>query len=554
MSDIDQDVTQADIDQATEQNRAILQERFPDLDISVGGPVDSVLVDGNAVITAQNNANVDEALLVTQLQAIAEGTVTIDDEDMDRLMANYFLTRQEAIPATGNVVFVVRDNRNYILQTGYTMVNGDQNYILTETFSIYPIGTTGIDFSIDTNVLIEQVFDAETGFQYQFTLPITSEESAPEAVRVSGDRFEPNQPFDGLGYIEATTNFSGGTAEETNQEFATRGLQGLLAYTVGGNDHINKIVQDVVQLGNSNSLGAGDPMMTRDRNNVFNIPTGGKVDTYCKAGAVAQAGYLVSAEVVDFTTREIKITLTREESAGVYRVSLLPRFTSTPPTIVSGSIVVTDVNHLVWTDTSSVGAFNPEMPDEYDRAFSARQQIEILAVDDRMDGGGYVVSMTFNGEIITDSYSVETQYQPQILDADSVLTDSEVRPPGTDILVKAAVPCLTTLGVVASKPSDYNGPSAGELADTIASVINQLPVSTESLDASIIAGILRVEAPELTLTSLSMNGLVYGQNDINYAVGTIGGKLTPPENSLAKISPRNTYFATTSADVTVALV
>jgi hypothetical protein len=551
MNAISEDITQEDIDQATTQNRAILQERFPELDISVGGAVDSLLVDGNVAITAQNDANVDQIQLFSQLQAIAEGTVTIDDEDLDRLMANYFLTRREDTLATGTVVFVVRDNRNYTFQTGYRLRTANQTYQLTTTYNIYPLGTTGVDFTLDTNVEIQQVYDSETGYEYRFELPIESLEATPEAVLVSGDRLTVDQGFDGLGYVEANTNFQGGVEAETNQEFAARGLEGLLAYTVGGQDHIRKIVTETVQLSDSYAIGTGDPMMTRDRDNVFNIPTGGKVDIYVKTGAIASASYQVDAVVTDFTTREITITLSREQSAGVYRTNLIPLYLSTPPTIVSGGITVSSVSHTAWTDPAG---FNPEMPDAYDRAFSARQEIVIVAIDDRQDGGGYIVSMTSNGQVIEDSYQVEADYQPEVLTQDGALTADAVRPPGTDVLVKAAVPCITTVGVVARQPVEYNGPDADSLGASLATAINQLPISTEELDAFTVSNLLASIEPSLIFVSVSMNGTIWGQNDTDISVTQIAGVLTIPTNTAAKVSPNDTYFTTTSALVTVTLV
>lgn len=551
MVKISEDITQEDIDQATTENRAVLQERFPDLDISVGGVIDSLLVDGNVAITAQNDADVDQALLVTQLKAISEGTVTVDDDSLDDLMANYFITRREDVPATGTVVFVVRDNRTYTFQSGYRLRYGDQSYELATNFNVYPTTVVGIDLSIATNVQVQQVYDDETGYLFRFELPIQSLEAAPDAVRVSGDRFVVDQGFDGLGYVEANTNFQGGTSAETNQEFAARGLEGLLAYTVGGQDHIRKIVTNTIQLSDSYAVGAGDAMMTRDRDNVFNIPTGGKTDIYVKSGAIAAATYNVSATVINYVTRRIRVTLTRAQSAGVYRTVLSPRYTATPPTLVSGAVTVNTTTNAQWTTSSG---FNPETPDQYDRAFSARQQIVIDATDDRQDGSGYVVSMTSNGQVISSAYQVQVSYQPGVLDQDTALTADAVRPPGIDVLVKAAVPCVTTLGVVVQAPVNYNGPDADSLEASLAAAVNQLPMTTQYLDSFTISNLLKTINSSLSFVSVAMNGTIYGQNGVDISVPQLVNRLTIPTNTAAKVSPNNTYFTTTSALVTVTLV
>lgn len=544
------DITQADIDAARTYNRAVLQEQFPELDLSVGGPVDSLLVDGQAVTTARNTADVNRAYLYQQLQQIAAGTVTVTDEDADRLAANYFVVRQQAVVASGTVVFIVRDNIFYTFQSGYTLRSNDQAYRLTETFSVYPAGTTGVDFAVPTNVLIQQIYDAETGYQYQFSLPISSVEAVPEAVRVSGDRFTADQSFAGLGYIQATTNFEGGTALETNAEMMTRALQGIVPQIVGGLDSIDRLVVEAVPLADSTAVGTGNPLLTRDRDNVFNLPTGGRSDIYCRVGAIAQAGYIIDAVVTDFTTREVQITLSRDQSAGVYTVDVIASFTSTPPTIVSGSITLTTITHDPYVDVG----FNPAMPSPLDRAFSARQIIVLTVIDDRQDGSGYVVPMTFDGQVISDAYSVNTNYQPQLLTLDETLTSTAHRPPGSDVLVKAAVPCIVSLGVIAAKPVNYNGQTAAQISAQLASLINQLPVATPSFNASTVAGLLREIEPTLTLLSISLNGTVYGQNDVQYAIAPIAGSLVVPYNAAAKTGVDNSYFTTTTNLVTVSLV
>jgi hypothetical protein len=551
MASLDSNITQADIDQATTENRAILQERFPDLDISVGGVIDSTIVDGNVIITARNDADVDRSYQVTQLKAISEGTVTISDDDLDLLMANYYLTRIEDQLATGTVVFVVRDNRNYTFQTGYRLRASDISYQLNGTYNVYPVGTTGVDFSVSTNVEIEQVFDAETGYGYRFELPIESLDPTPDALLVSGDRLTVDQGFDGLGYVEANTNFIGGTEEETNQEFATRGLEGMLAYTLGGEDHIQKIVSTTIPNSKSSTVGTNDPIMTRDRNNVFNISMGGKTDVYIKLGAIARTSYKTDAVVSNLGTRQITITLSREQSAGVYRTNLTPLFITTPPTIVAGDLTIVSVTHTSWVDPDG---FNPEMPDEYDIAFSARQEIVIVATDTREDSVGYVVPMTALGETIQNSYQVEVDYQPNILDHDAVLTSDAVRPPGTDVLVKAAVPCVTTVGVVAARPSSYNGPTGEALSKSLSSAINRLPLGTEFIDGFTVSNLLLTLSPSLIVQSVSLNGLIWGQDDTDTGVPQIGGRLTIPTITASKVSYRNTYFATTYSNVTVTLV
>ena len=546
-------ITTPQIDEAVAANRAILQERFPDLDISVGGPVDSVLVDGASVITARNTADVNRAYLFQQLRAIAQGLVEVPNDDVDRLVSNYYLTRREATPASGPVSFIVRNRAQYTLQAGYTLRVGGQSYRVPRTVTVYPDDTANVDFTAPQNVRLEQVYDAETGFDYRFAVTVQSVEARPEAVLVAGQRLTPTQAFDGLGYVVATTNFQGGFAAEDNEALARRALDGLVARNAASRDGIRACVRDVIPLGDSSAIGANDPLMSRDRNNVFGISSGGRVDVYVKSGAVASAGYLdITATVTDPGTRTVRITLSREQSAGVYRVTVWPRYTSTPPTLVSGAITVEDELHEPWVDPDDL-AFNPQTPDEIDRAFSARQIITIDITDDRETATDFVVPMSAVGDDVSEYYQVQVEYQAGVLEADAQLTGT-LRPPGTDILVKAAAPCFISVGVIAERPVEYNGPDEDSLSASLASAINQLPIGTRFIDGLAIASLLREIEPSLTMASVSLSGLIYGQDGSDIALAPSGTRLSLPTHVLAKVSAANTYFTTTAAQTAVTLV
>ena len=57
MLNISETISEADILEAKTALRATLQQQDPTLDLSAGGPVDGLLVDGNAAIVARNDAD-----------------------------------------------------------------------------------------------------------------------------------------------------------------------------------------------------------------------------------------------------------------------------------------------------------------------------------------------------------------------------------------------------------------------------------------------------------------------------------------------------------------
>jgi len=549
MTDIATTSTPALKDAARTTIRAVLIEADPSLDISIGGAVDSIIVEGNVDVAANNQVNVNQSYLFQQLQAIANGTVTISDAQMDALMQNYYITRQQNVPAFGDTAFVVRDNKQYVIQTGYRVRYGASSYVTTTTYTVYPQDTPGIDFTVPTNVPLLVIFDQATGFNYQFRIPFVCEQAGPTGIRIAGQVFVPDTTFTALGSITAISNFQGGTLAETNAELAQRALEGITAGTLsGGQDGINKLVSEFYPAAVASSVGVNSPMQTRGRNNPFGLNYAGVLDVYVKSGAIGQNQIIVSAVVTNYLTRTATITLLQPDSAGVY--SAVAQGTSSPVGM-TGALVSSPINYLPYTSP----VFNPNTASSLQRAFSASTLVQITITDNRVDSLSVpIVPMTSNGQVITGAYTVVVQNMPGINDVATGLYSDAIRPPGVDVLVKAAVPCVTTLNITAAMPANYNGPSASDLAVAIAQAINELPLRTAALDSFTISQIIQAQSSNLVLRTLNMSGTIYGQDGSLIPVYQLGTQLIIPTNLPALVSAENAFFATTQALVTVNLV
>lgn len=541
-------VTTADRDSARETIRALLIETNPALDISVGGVVDSVIVEGNVDVAVQNQANVDSAYLLQQMQAIANGTVTITDEQMDSLASNYFITRKQNVPATGDVSFIVQSLTTYTIPQGYVIRYGDSSYVTEQVFIVYPPNTLGVDFTDGTSVRLETIFDTSTGYGYRFTLPFVCQQSGAAGVRIPGDVFTADVGFTGLGRIEAAESFAGGTALETNAQMASRVMDGITVKTLGGGqDQIDVLAASIYPNMETSSVGVESTMQTRGRINPFGINTGGKLDVYAKCGAVSQATRVVSAVVTNVGTREVTLTLTREQAAGAYSYAPVGL---TGVSGMTGGIAVVSTSFA----QASLTGFNPEMQSQ-DLRGSANVTVTVVITDTRQKPDlSYMVPITTLGEPLVDTYGVVVEFMPGILElADAFYADA-TRPPGIDVLVKAGAPCSVSMSISASRPPDYNGPSASDLSAQIAFAVNQLPMRQEYLDDFTISQIIKNASSQLSLVSLSMTGGITAFDGSNVAVWQSGNKLVIPTDSSKKVSYETVFFTTTPAQVSVNLV
>ncbi len=213
------DIPQTDIDSAKTITRALLQEKDPTLDISVGGVVDSLLVDGTALPAANAQANLDTLQASTQLSEIASGAVTVSDAVLDEYLSQYFITRNTDNPATGTVEFIVQINQTYNFPQGYRFNFGALAYEADANYTIYPVGTAGVT-ETSTTKFSYQMYDSETGFSYRFTIGIVALAAGTDYLRVIGDRFTVDTGFQGLGLIQAYSNFTGGQTAEKRKSAA----------------------------------------------------------------------------------------------------------------------------------------------------------------------------------------------------------------------------------------------------------------------------------------------------------------------------------------------
>lgn len=534
---------------ARELNRGLILEQHPSLDPSIGSVVDSLLVDGAATLTVKNADNLRLVSQRQRLGLIAAGDVQASDSEMDELAAFYATTRYEAQSAGGRARVVVRDNRLYTVPAGSTFTVGSLVFSIDRALTVY----STIDPTAPENApRLQQVYDDETGFLYQFELDLVSSSTDPSAALVSGDRLAWLDGPSGLGYVEAVSNFSAGRTRETNPQLATRLLQGVTAQVITGRDNAQAVLRRAIPNSDLSLIGVNSPMMTRDRANPLGISTGGRIDVYVKLGGVARKGLVVDATVVDPVARTVDIALTREQAAGLYRAEIFANNTDTPPDVVSGLLQTIGYARQVWTD---VDAFNPLVVEQVDMAYSARSTITYTVQDTRETAGGPVVDMSGGaGSVISGAYRIEISYQPQLIAVDGLLTSAAVRPAGVDVLVKAAVPAEVTVGMTVTRPIDYNGPDALALAAGMAAEINRLPVSTRQLDVFTLSNLLNNVENSLTLVNVSMSATVRGQNGLNIPVNAINGVLSLPLNLDAKVAPDNTYFTTSQTGVVVNLV
>jgi hypothetical protein len=504
----------------------MIQASYPSLDLTSYSAAESLLVDGNALVQANLVTAINTAFLRSNLKAISEGTFEVEDSELDALMTSYFVTRYKDAPAKGQLCVVVQNDVPLsITKTTQFTYNGIT--FTSDVDTVFQVSTSS------SSPRLERVYDAETSYSYRAVFAVTATTSGLGGNAPDGASFSIVNSFNGFGRAFANTAFSGGSTAETNQELAKRALSGMSAKTLGGGQtQTNSLVKTLLPSASSGSVGVNHPCMTRNRNNALALPLGGYTDIYLKSGLLSSKTFQVSATVTNQTTRTCEISLTREQSSGVYRFKVVP-YTSSLSTYDTGDLSQGTAVYSPWLS----GVFSPSVQNG-DLPFSANTTVVITFTDTRANGVTPLVPMT-NGQVISNQYGVYIEYMPNLLSlADSLYSDS-YRPSGYDILLKAAVPCKLNVTVTAVRPQGYTGSSESVLRTAIINAINSLDVGVP-IDSSYIIGVVSRTEPTLTNISVNLVGTVYGQNGSNLS---LIGSVAIPTNTTLKVTQSISFYS-----------
>ena len=160
---------------------------------------------------------------------------------------------------------------------------------------------------------------------------------------------------------QSTSDFSSGVTEETNAELITRLASGVSGKTTASRKHVRSFIEETfTDVIHGSVIGFGEPEMTRDRNNIFDISYGGKGDIYVQTDLrptvqkVTKTAFLLNA-----SNSLWQVSFDRDEFAGVMKIDRVVPENSAD----QGSLeIASDVRGINTTPSSSdPDAFVPDI-------------------------------------------------------------------------------------------------------------------------------------------------------------------------------------------------
>ena len=407
-----------------------MQEQHPEVELTRGVFHDLVLY-FNGVLNTAIQENIDRVRQSQSLLAINKDPTLADPEIVDQVLSNYNVVRDAGSAASGTATLVLNLPLLTFINAGSTFVANDVTFTNDDQFTLLPPGSTVTNQNDRVMIPV-----GDGTYAASVVLRATTAGIAGNIKR--GTTLQPNFVLNNATTIYATTDFVGGRDALTNVDYVAKLADGLAAKTIGGRKSYAATIRAQPAFKNVlhvSVLGCGDAEQKRDQHSLFPVSGGGKIDVYVQTNSysVTQT-ILLEATYIGTTVEGTKwqFTLDTQLGAGFYEIDAVrnPLETDT-----AGYKIVNDVRGIDATDTP----YAPDIRFVSEGVYSRYQTAVIQFIDPDKTSGGLNVNTS------KAFYSVTLRSMPLVAEINDFLTDRDIRARGTDILVKAAIPCFTKI-------------------------------------------------------------------------------------------------------------
>lgn len=472
-----QNVDLATLDEAAVQAQAevlaqLLKEARPTLDLTPGTVLRQLQVNSSALFAALNEANLARLRSANSLLTAMEAPDTADASVVDQILSNHLVTRRAAVASTGRVVIVLSQAITTPMSSSqkFTTLDGAMSFTATDAF----IGVTSAEAVSSAR---DRLITSRPGGTFGFVVTVTADTPGASGDVKRGTRFVPSPRLAAFVDAYAESDFIQGVSEESTPELLARMELGIAAQAVSDRvSTVSLLQKNFPDLQDVSLIGFGDAEMSRDRANIYGTSTGSKTDVYVRTRSTPQVTHVVkSALLVSKSLRLWRLNFTRDEFPGLYRVdSVLPK-----NSLAVGSFEIVADDRSV--DTSAIsGEFVPRVVSAAVGTYTRYQTAAITFRDTLTD-----VSELVEGSSRLE-YDVAVSAMPQVADIQSFVSSWARRAPGTDYLVRAAIPCFVSCGLVVYYRREYGVPDIEAIRDRVTATVNAIKFSEPRLSVSLI--------------------------------------------------------------------
>ncbi len=530
-------LSERDVQQSFAILAQLLQEAFPNIDTRRGVLGDLVL-QADAILDGSRKASWDRLRRSLSLKTIAEDPTLADDDIVDRVLANWGVSRGEATPARGEVTIVLSRPTAITIGSGEVFVANGRRY-LTET--AFTARTAAVNVVTAQDRLLTQVDDD----RWAFTVNVVAEQTGTLALVRKDTGFVPAVAPPAFVRAYAASDFVGATDSLTTDEMLEQQQLGIAARAYSNRTTTEAMIRSQPEFAGVEAvsiIGAGDAEMLRDAHSMFPISFGGRTDLYVRT----------RKEPLTVTTTMTATLVNTVAAGGVWQLNIdadtLPGFYEVAHVQqITGEAAAN--RYSITSDTRGINlhvqAYAPDIVHASEAVFSAYQTATVRFIDPDTPTVGLSVGSS------TRNYLVSLTGMPLISDIQAFIGRRDVVNPAGDHLVRAAVPCFTSINLTVKQRS--HDVDVSRVINAVAAYVNDQNF-TGSLYSTTIAAVIRSNLnAQDAVSNLDMLGRIQlpaGGSQIIRARDV----LTVPDKPLQGVSARTVCFLTSPADISVTVI
>lgn len=448
---------------------AWMQEKHPDVELSRGVFHDLVLY-FNSVLNAALRENVNRVMQSNSLLAISQNPDLADDTIVDNVLSNFNVSRGTGAAAEGEAMVVVGQYVSTQITSNTRLTANGVSFYPTATF----IGVTDTDANNEA-VNSRPLVQTQNG-AYAFKIPVVAVVNGTAGNISKGTTLTPDAAPSNVKAIFAAADFVKGSEPLTNSEYIAKLSNGLSAKTIGGRKSFGALIRSQGAFSTTRHIsvvGFGDAEQQRDQRGLFPISGGGRVDIYVQTSDTPQvsdnivyARYIGPADPALPTSGTIwEMTIDRDIYPGFYNVLRIAKIPGTAAESINPSTyeIISRTPGLNF----KAGEYKPDILTPLEGSFTRYKQEVVRFVNTDIYPAS---SMNVNTWL---PYVLKLVGMPLIGAIQDFLSDPDIRCRTADVIVRAAVPCFTTIGLTIRKaPTDPDLVATGAVANMKAAIVN----------------------------------------------------------------------------------
>lgn len=523
-----------------------MQEKHPEVELSRGVFHDLVLY-FNSVLNAAVRENISRVLQSNSLLSITQNPAIADADIVDKVLSNFNITRETGSTAVGEAMVVVKQNTTTQITANTRFTAGGVSFFPTATFVGVPDGTANTSL---TNARV--MVPAQNG-AYVFKIPVVAFFAGSAGNITKGATLVPDAAPNNVSAVFAAVDFIKGADPLTNVEYIAKLSSGIAAKTIGGKRSFSALIraQPEFKLTRHISVvGFGDAEQRRDQRGLFPISGGGRVDIYAQTHEIAQrTDHILKARYVGPADSEVaaagtiwEIIVDRYVYPGFYNVT---RVTNIPSTAAAAAApreyTITKYNEAVrWLDTE----YKPDILNTFEAAFTRYKLAIIRFIDDDKKSSDFKIGDTAN-------YLVTTIGMPLIGQLQDFLSGNDVRCRTADVVVRAAIPCFTSIGFKVRRAANEPDPDFAAMKKDIVAAVAKLGFSGELSASTITSAASAYLSGQQAINAIDIFGkLLRPSGDVVYLRDP--ERITVPTDPANMVSAKTVVFLTSADDIEIA--